>query len=232
MKIAVINFSGNVGKSTIARQLLAPRIPGADVIAIETINSDGHDDGDALKGKQFGELQEAMTLMDAAVVDIGASNVEDVVTLMKQYRGSHEDFDYFVVPTVPEKKQQRDTIATIRSVAQLGVPAKKIRMIFNMVEPDDDPARVFASLFDYHAADKCFTLRPDAVLRTNEVYARLNGGTGSLREILDDPTDYKAKIKEAADQDEKMRFAQLLSIKRLAAGVVEEHDAVFKTLFK
>lgn len=233
MKVAVINFSGNVGKSTIARHLLAPRIPDAEVIAIETINSDENDGDDAaLKGKQFGELQEAMTIMDAAVVDIGASNVEDVVTLMKQYRGSHEDFDYFVVPTVPERKQQRDTISTINALAELGIPAKKIRVVFNKVEPGDDAARVFAALHDYHAHERRFTLRPDAVLRTNEVYARLNASTGGLLDVLNDPTDYKAKIKEASDPDEKLRYAQLLSIKRLAAGVVEEHDAVFKTLFK
>jgi hypothetical protein len=231
MKIAVINFSGNVGKSTIARHLLAPRIPDAQVIAIETINSDGSDD-EALKGKQFGELQEAMTIMDAAVVDIGASNVEDVVSLMRQYRGSHDDFDYFVVPTVPEKKQQRDTISTINALAELGVPAKKIRTVFNKVDSDDDPARVFSGLFDYHKAEKCFTLRQDAVLHTNEVYARLNGSAVNLRELVDDQTDYKAKIKEAANSEEKLRYAQLLSIQRLAAGVVEEHDAVFKTLFK
>ena len=40
MKIAVINFSGNVGKSTVARHLLLPRIAGAELIAVESINSD------------------------------------------------------------------------------------------------------------------------------------------------------------------------------------------------
>ena len=40
MKIAVINFSGNVGKSTVARHLLLPRIPGAELIAIESLNAD------------------------------------------------------------------------------------------------------------------------------------------------------------------------------------------------
>ena len=40
MKIAVINFSGNVGKTTVARHLLAPRIPGAEVIAVESLNAD------------------------------------------------------------------------------------------------------------------------------------------------------------------------------------------------
>ena len=81
MKVAVINFSGDVGKTTVARHLLLPRITGAEIIAVES-----------------------------AVVDIGASNVEELLALMQRYRGSHEDFDCFVVPTVAALKQQQDTI--------------------------------------------------------------------------------------------------------------------------
>lgn len=33
MKIAVINFSGNVGKTTLAHHLLAPCTPGSEYIA-------------------------------------------------------------------------------------------------------------------------------------------------------------------------------------------------------
>ena len=40
MKLAVINFSGNVGKTTVARHLLAPRIPGCQVVSVESINAD------------------------------------------------------------------------------------------------------------------------------------------------------------------------------------------------
>ena len=40
MKVAVINFSGNVGKTTIARHLLVPRMAGAELIAVESINAD------------------------------------------------------------------------------------------------------------------------------------------------------------------------------------------------
>jgi hypothetical protein len=39
-------------------------------------------------------------------------------------------------------------------------------------------------------------------------------------------------IKGAKDAEEKLRYAQMLSIQRLAAGVSEELDGVFKTLFK
>ena len=133
MKVAVINFSGNVGKTTIARHLLAPRMPGAEVISIESINAD---DGQAapLRGSQFGELQEYLQTVDNVVVDIGASNVEDLLSLMRKYRGSHEDFDYFIVPTVPALKQQQDTIATLAELARIGIPAAKIRLVFNLVE--------------------------------------------------------------------------------------------------
>ena len=133
MKVAVINFSGNVGKTTVARHLLAPRIDGAEVIAVESINAD---DGqaNALRGKQLGELQEYLQTVENVVVDIGASNVEDLLSLMHKYRGSHEDFDYFVIPTVPALKQQQDTIATLTELSRLGVPASKLRIVFKQVE--------------------------------------------------------------------------------------------------
>jgi hypothetical protein len=231
MKITVINFSGNVGKSTIARHLLVPRLCNAQLIPIESINSDGSDD-EAIRGKQFGQLQEALALLDDAVVDVGASNVEDFIHLMSQYKGSHEDFDFFVVPTVSKGKQQRDTISTIEALADIGIPPKKIRLVFNMVEMDEQVEQVFVGLFDYQTSAKRFTLKPDAVIHVNDIYGKLSNGQQSIGDVLADPADFKEKIKLAKDDQEKLRFAQLLSVKRLATGVSEELDAVFKTLLK
>ena len=99
MKVAVINFSGNVGKTTIARHLLVPRIKGARYVPVESINAD-EDQREALRGKQFAQLQEFLLVSEHAVVDVGASNVEDLLALMRKYKDSHEDFDYYIVPTV------------------------------------------------------------------------------------------------------------------------------------
>lgn len=230
-KFAVMNFSGNVGKSTVARHLIAPRNQNAQIIPVESINSDGTDD-EAIRGKQFGELVEAMALMDSAVVDVGASNVEDFINQMRQYRGSHEDFDYFVIPTVSKAKQQRDTISTIDALAEIGVPAKKIRLLFNMVELDEVPERIFSGLYEYHEVAKNFTLRPDAVIHMNDIYGKLKGGEQSIADILNDPTDLKEKLKLAKESEEKLTISRLIGIKRLAAGVSEELDAVYKTLLK
>jgi len=148
MKVAVINFSGNVGKTTVARHLLAPRIEGAEVIAVESINAD---DGQAtaIRGSQFGELQEYLQTIESAVVDIGASNIEELLALMRKYRGSHEDFDYFVVPSVPALKQQQDTIATIAELARIGIPASKLKLVFNLVEDGTKVKEAFATLLRF-----------------------------------------------------------------------------------
>lgn len=231
MKIAVINFSGNVGKSTVSRHLLAPRLHNAQIISVESINSDGSED-EAIRGKQFGDLIDAIALLDEVVIDVGASNVEDFIHRMTQYRGSHEDFDYFVIPTVGKQKQQRDTIATIDALAHMGIPPKKIRVVFNMVEIEDAPERVFSGLFEYASAEKNFTLRPEAIMHMNDLYGKLKGADQTIADILNDPTDLKAQLKAAKDGDEKLRISRQIGIKRLAAGVNDELNAVFKTLLQ
>jgi hypothetical protein len=231
MKVAVINFSGNVGKSTVARHLLLPRMKKASVFAVESINSDGTED-EAVRGKQFAELLESLALVDNAVIDVGASNVEDFVTLMGKYRGSHEDFDYYVVPTVAKHKQQTDTISTIKALSELGVPANKLRLVFNMVETDETIERQFTGILSYHVDKKNFILNRDAVIHMNEIYGKLKNTDKSIGDILNDPDDLKEKLKKATTTDEKIELTKKIAVKRLAAGVTEELDAVFKTLFK
>jgi hypothetical protein len=229
MKVAVINFSGNVGKTTVARHLLAPRIGGAEVIAIESINAD---DGqaNALRGRQFAELQEYLQTVENVVVDIGASNVEDLLTLMHKYRGSHEDFDYFVIPTVPALKQQQDTIATLTELSRIGVPAFKLRVVFNQVEDGADLADSFDALLafveEHQLAQTCTKCR----VGMNEIFERVKGITADLAQLAADDTDYKALIAQAGRTAEKLALAQKLATRRLACGVVPELDECFAAL--
>lgn len=236
MKVAVINFSGNVGKTTIARQLLGSRMQ-AEEFAVETINAGASDESvrtSRIKGKDFGELQEDLMLMESAIVDVGASNAEDFVKLMAQFSGSHEEFDYFVVPVVAEKKQQADTINTIKTLARLGVPSKKIRVVFNRVDPDDSQHidNLFATVIGFHQAEKLFTLKREAVLFNNEIFDRLRALKKTVSDLIDDPTDYRAMLREAKSDDEKHFAVSMVSAQRLARSAQENLDQVFKALFK
>ena len=229
MKVAVINFSGNVGKSTVARHLLLPRIEGAELIAVESLNAD-ESQGQALRGRQFGELQEYLQTVGSVVVDIGSSNVEDLLGLMHRYRGSHEDFDCFVVPTVPALKQQQDTIATLVELADLGVAPSRLKLIFNMVEDDANVEGSFSQLLTFIAQRPIAEADPACRLGKNEIYGRVRDSGGELAALVLDDTDFKALIVKADRSAEKLALAQRLATRRLAAGVVPELDACFAAL--
>ena len=229
MKIAVINFSGNVGKSTVARHLLLPRIEGAEIIAVESVNADVSQ-GQALRGRQFGELQEYLHTVDNVIVDIGASNVEDLLNLMQRYRGSHEDFDVFVVPAVPAVKQQQDTIATLIELAELGVAPSRIRLVFNMVDEDADVPQAFRQLLAFIAQRPIAKVDLACKLGKNEIYARVKDSGNDLSALARDETDYKALIVRAGGVADKLALAQRLATRRLASGVVPELDACFAAL--
>jgi MinD-like ATPase involved in chromosome partitioning or flagellar assembly len=231
MKLAVISFSGNVGKSTITRHLLAPRLPGARVIAIESINADdGQAQVQSMRGFQFGELQEYLQSVDDVVVDIGASNVEELMRLMHLYQGSHEEFDCFIVPTVPPLKQQQDTIATLVDLNAVGVPSDRIQLVFNMVDEREPLERSFHSLLAFLELQPIASANTRCRLGVNEVYARIRGSAADLAAIARDDTDYKRLIAQAADRTEKMALGQKLATRRLARGVVPQLDACFAAL--
>lgn len=235
MKVCVMNFSGNVGKTTVSGHLLKPRMDDAPIFSVESLNVDATADGlevEKVRGKRFGDLVEQLMMVDDAVIDVGASNVEEFLKLMQQYSGSHEEFDYFLIPTVKEKKQQADTVNTIRALSKLGIPRSKIRLVFNRVEVDENVEDEFASLFGLAELEKSFTLKPGAVIYQNEVFERLKSVGKSLDEITSDETDYRAKMREPGiTQEDKEHCVRMVSLKRLGATAKDNLDGVFKTLF-
>lgn len=231
MKVAVINVSGNVGKTTVSNQLVMPRLSNPEYIPVESANADGTEEGTLMRGKQYGEILEALALVDDAVVDVGSSNFEEFLNRMTDYRNSHEDFDFYVVPTTAPDKQQIDTIKTIEALAENGVPAKKIRLCFNIVDRDVNVQSAFAGLFAYHAAHKKFTLKPAAVIHANEIYPKLKVSGQKMADVLNDPQDLKELLKAAKSTEEKLEISRRIGIKRLAAGVTDELNTVFKVLF-
>jgi hypothetical protein len=228
-KIAVLNFSGNVGKSTLAKHLLSPMMPGAPVVSVETINADAASE-QTIKGAQFGQLQEDMLLEESVIVDVGSSNVEEFLALMKQYRGSHEDFDLYVVPCVPALKQQKDTVECIRALAKLGIPPEKIRVVFNLVPPGEDVRKVFAPLITFAEVEGLALVSTESAVIESELFAKVRNGGRSIADLADDPTDFKAQISRASSVEEKTALAAQLSAKRLAQGVRENLVQVYESL--
>lgn len=235
MKVAVMNFSGNVGKTTVAGHLLKPRMGDASIFSIESINTGADADGldvEKMKGKKFGELVDQLMSLDNAIIDVGASNVEDFLKFMQQYAGSHEEFDYFVIPVVKEKKVQADTVNTIRALQKIGIEKKRIRLVFNKVEVDDSIEDDFSALFGLAELEKSFIIRAETAIYSNEVFERLKAVGRSLGDISADPTDYRAQLRTAKDDEEKELCIRMVALKRLAVTANKNLDDVYKFLFK
>lgn len=236
MKIAVINFSGNVGKSTLAANLLLPRIDSARIFSIESSNVDAGADGvevERMLGKQYDRLMSEMFLEDAAIVDVGASNISDFLKFMQQYNRSHEFFDYYLVPVVKEKKQQADTINTIDALRSIGIPAGKILLVFNKVEVDEQETveDLFAPIFGAHMVNQNFVLNQDAIIYRNDVFEKIKHLNMPISQLIADETDYRRKAREAGNSDERDRCVEIAMAKMLAVSAEKNLAAVFRILF-
>jgi hypothetical protein len=238
MKIVVINFSGNVGKSTVAAHLLKPRMNNATLFSIETLNDDAASDGvdvETYKGKKYKELQEEIFMLEDAIVDVGASNVEEFTHLMTQYHDSHQQFDYFIVPTVKDKKPTIDTVKTIESLVGMDIPKKKIRVVLNRVEMGDDIRDEFGSLFGLEVANKTFVMNEKCVIYNNEAFDQYKDLGVPLAAIVADQTDYRAQAKiakDAGDQEEMKRCVNLCLLKMIAITANNNLNQVYKALFQ
>ncbi|MEC6817021.1 StbB family protein [Photobacterium toruni] len=229
MKICVINFSGNVGKSLISQHLLKPRLENSEIIAVESINADGNNN-EKIKGKEFTDIMDKVLAIDNVIVDVGASNVEEFIQQMNKSEGSQEDFDYFIVPTINKDKQITDTVSTIEALSEMGIDKDRIRVIFNAIDYDTNISQKFYSIFEL---DYIATININVAVYENELFNRLKevSDLKTISAIANDSTDYKSLIIATDNKLERLTYSRRLGMKRLATGVERMLDNTFKHLF-
>ena len=240
-KIVVIQFSGNAGKTTVARNLLLPRLPhGTQLVSIESINADdGDGGGEQFRGKDFTRVMQDVDNSESIVVDVGASNVESFLLEMKRNEGSVDAFDYFVIPTVPKKKQIKDTLNTIEALHDLGIPKGKVRIVFNQVASDlddsyeDEVKRSFSPIFaaaNDPDAGEWFTCNPLAFVPESELFSRLNGE--SIESVLSTTSmgDLKSMLSNTSDKDERFKITYRIGTVRVAQGMNRALNNCFDAL--
>ena len=235
MKIAVLSYTGFAGKTTITTHLLAPRIAGAKIFAVETINETAGDIGldvEQMKGERFGKLFRQMLREPAAIVDVGGSNVEDFIDQMVRHEDSHLDFNYFVVPVVPASRAQKECVQTINALTSAGIAPEKIRIVFNKV--DEDVQEEFAPILGFAQKSKSCVANPAAVIYENEVFDMISTKKVTLSALLEDTTDYRAALKALPPGEEKKasHYTDMIALQSLAKPVKRQLDKVFDVLFK
>lgn len=144
MKIAVLNYSGNVGKTTLARDLLHLNMQDHELITIESVNSDGREQM-IIRGDDGDKIYTELLITDNLILDIGSSNLENYLKNSEKESEFISGIDLFIVPVTPEKKQQADTLKTVRDIFALGA-SQNIEIIFNQVADNQDVKEIFSDL--------------------------------------------------------------------------------------
>lgn len=230
MKIAMLNFSGNTGKSTLSKNLFAPNLPGSKRITIETINAGAGGADLELSAKRFKELAEELLILgpdEHAVIDIGSSNIETVIRQMTSMTDFHKTIDYFVIPVTPEKKQVTDTINTAKALAEIGVDPQKIVAIANRVEDADTVSTDFAAIINL--AKKKLIQFADKPVLESDLYGAIADSDKSVYQFADDQTDYTAAIAAASDRDSKLTLARAKVNQGMAVFTAKNLTAVFES---
>lgn len=234
MIVATLNYTGTVGKTTIAAHLLAPRMNYAPIFAIESINETAEAlgiDVEKLKGNKFRELFKKLMLEENAIIDVGASNIEEFLNSMVKFDDSHQEIDYFLVPVTSGTKEQKETIAMLQALAAIGVPAEKIRVIFNRVE--SDVTEEFPYVLAFCKKEKTFIANPKCAIWETELFDALSVKGLTIDALLNDEKDYKSLLKtnrEASDK-ERNHWADMHGLKALSKSVKRNLDEVYAALF-
>lgn len=236
MKVAVINYTGTVGKTTIAAHLLSPRMNGAEVFAVESINETAEGlgvDVEVIRGEKFRDLFKKLMLLDEAIIDVGASNVEAFLNGMVKFEESHLEIDCFIVPVTSGSKEQKETIAVVSALSELGIAPDRIRLVFNRV--DESVTDEFAPLLQYVSKNASCVANTEAAIYESALFDLMSMRKVSIDGALTDQTDYKAKAREekAGRNDPKVldRYTDLQTIKLGVKPLQRNLDSVFAALF-
>ncbi|HGJ5884497.1 StbB family protein [Arsenophonus sp.] len=177
MKVAVINYSGSVGKTLVSTYLLAPRMKDVKFFSVETINQSatdlGIEDVVSLKGDDFSKMIEDIVFEDSAIIDIGASNVEQFLMSMSRFDGGANEFYLYFIPVTKEDKAIKESMKTAHTLKKAGVEKDKIVFVPNRITPGEDVEKVLEAIFSFVKETNIGKIDKNSVIYDSEVYEYL-----------------------------------------------------------
>lgn len=183
-----------------------------------------------MRGNKFRDLLKKIVIEDNAIIDVGASNVEDFMENLESFEDAHEEIDFYVIPVTSGTKEQKETVTMIKSLSAFGIPPEKIRVVFNLVERD--VADEFAVVVKYHKHANNFILNFECAVYETELFDALSLKGLSLEGLMADEEDYKALLKnKEADPKDRARWSDMYGLKLLCKGVSRKLDLVYNNLF-
>lgn len=229
MKIMILNSSGNVGKSTIARELFYPRLTNPLIVEVETVNKSTKDFQNFNVWKfeandNFEDFYLKIMENENVIVDIGASNLGEFWRQMNGYEGIEMLFDYFIVPAISNDKVIADTYKTVDFLRKQGIDENKIKVIFNQV--GRTVKMDFSTLLKTD-----LKLDEELFIKKSQLFSDLGLLKKSIKDIYQtDVNFYKNKILNAKTPKEKIILIKSDLANRMAHSYIKSFDYIFKRI--
>lgn len=236
MKIVVINFGGNIGKTTLSAYFLYPRLGQPKMIAVESINETAEEKGlevDLVRGDKFRDIYRDLIVNESVIVDVGASNVEGFLEGLSSYEDGHDAVDLFLIPVTSGVKEQTESVKTALVLSRMGVEKENIRLVFNRVKRSVEDE--FAETLRHCSAHDVFMANPKCRIFENDIYVDLASLGISVDEacFLADNSLPKLKadlINVRKDPDLFMLAEMRMSVAKRAKKTRDQLDAAFEEL--
>lgn len=236
MNIVVINFGGNIGKTTLSAYFLYPRLGQPKMIAVESINETAEEKGlevDLVRGDKFRDIYNDLIVNESVIVDVGASNVEGFLEGLSSYEDGHDAVDLFLIPVTSGAKEQAESVKTALVLSRMGVEKEKVRLVFNRVKRsvEDEFAQTLRHCSDYQS----FMANPKCRIFENDIYVDLASLGMSVDEACLLADTSLPKLKEdlrngRKDPDLFLLAEKRMSVAKRAKKTRDQLDAAFEEL--
>ncbi len=236
MKIVVINFGGNIGKTTLSAYFLYPRMGQPKMISVESINETAEDKGlevDLVRGDKFRDIYSELIVNESVIVDVGASNVEGFLEGLSSYEDGHDAVDLFLIPVTSGVKEQKESVKTALVLSRMGVEKDNIRLVFNRVKRSVEDE--FSETLRNCSAYQNFIANPKCQIFENDIYVDLASLGISVDDacVLADTSlqELKEDLRNARKDPVLFRLAEMrMSVAKRAKKTRDQLDAAFEEL--
>ena len=166
---------------------------------------------------------------DGLILDVGSSNLEAFFRSSAKVGEILNKIDLFVLPVTPERKQQQDTIKTIKDLLEAKVAPSKIHVICNQIVVDPlNPVEEIFSVLKKATSQYKIGMDFRNVIEKHTLYS----SGRNLSEMLSDE-DFMAKMQEAklaGNREEARKYAAKVARQSALRNLDKKYQEIFDRL--
>lgn len=233
--VAIMNASGNVGKTALAIQIFYANLQRGLYLPVETINAGssitvGTEEKAAPVSAEH--TQKILNLIlekmyeRPVILDVGSSNLEVFFREIAKMREVMAAITSIVVPTIPEAKAITDTLNTIDTLIEdLHYPPQNIWVVGNKVQSNTNIELDFARVISKSKAQG-FNFIKDVIF-LDETFQKAEIMKRSIREVAESESYLTQMLNGTVKKEDREKFAALATFQVHAIGINKIMGRIF-----